>query len=260
MSNLPNKIINLHNLSQDELISVAEALKVLDDRKRYNQQEFLFPDTGPFRRELYRKHLIFFKAGAVYKERALIAGNRTGKTYTAAAELSFHLNGRYPHWWEGKVFNHPIKAWSVGKTHETTRDILQTYMLGERYDLGTGMIPKDDLENTTTKPGIPGAIQDAYIKHYTKGIYDGLSHLQFKSYVQGVEAFMGTSIDVAQLDEEPDQPAIYSECLTRTMTTDGIIICTFTPLMGLSDTVLSFLPGGKFPQGGIGEVKHNDYL
>lgn len=246
--------MDLNSLSTKELQDLAQALHVLDEKKRYNKQEFLFPEKGPFRRELYKKHMLFFKAGAVYRERALIAGNRTGKTYTAEAEVSFHLNGKYPEFWEGKTFDHPIKAWEVGKTHETTRDILQNYLIGSKYEPGTGMIPREDIERMTTKSGIPDAVQDVYVKHYTKGIFDGYSQLNFKSYVQGVEAFMGTSIDVVHLDEEPENPSIYSECLMRTMTTNGIIICTFTPLLGLSEVVLSFLPGGKFPPGGIGVV------
>ena len=239
--------IDLNSMSQEELVKLAEGLEVLEERRKYNKQEFLFPD-----RENYAKHMLFMEAGSIYKERALIAGNRTGKTYLSTAEISYHLNGRYPDWWIGKRFNHPVKCWVVGKTHETTRDILQQYLLGDRYDMGTGMIPREDLERTTTKPGVPDAIQDCYVKHYTMGRHDGISSCSFKSYVQGVDAFMGTSIHVVGLDEEPDNKNIYSECLTRTMTTNGIIICTFTPLNGLSEVVLSFIPGGKFPEGGIG--------
>ena len=36
----------------------------------------------------------------------------------------------------------------------------------------------------------------------------------------------------------------HEECLTRTMTTGGLILLTFTPLSGLSDVVMLFLPGG----------------
>lgn len=248
--------IDLNHLSQQELKKLADALHVLDERKKYNKQDFLYPDSGPYRRELYPKHVLFFEAGSVYKERALIAGNRTGKTYTAAAEMSWHLNGKYPHWWKGKRFTGPIKAWEVGKTHETTRDILQNYLLGSKFDLGTGMIPKEDIVRTTAKSGIPDAIHDVYVKHYDKnGKQDGVSELNFKSYVQGVEAFMGAQVHVIHLDEEPTSPTIYSECLTRTMTTQGVIICTFTPLEGLSEVVLSFLKDGRFPPGGIGEVR-----
>ena len=35
--------------------------------------------------------------------------------------------------------------------------------------------------------------------------------------------------------------AIYSEGLMRTMTTNGIVMCTFTPLLGMSDVVCYFL-------------------
>lgn len=251
----PRTVIDLSEMNHSQLVSLAESLHVLDERHKYNKQAFLFPEHGAFPRHLYKKHLEFFKAGATHRERALVAGNRTGKTFTADSEVSWHLNGKYPTWWEGKVFKQPIEAWAIGKTHETTRDILQKYLLGARYDLGTGMIPREDIVKVTSKPGIPDAIQDVYVKHYSHGVQDGISHLSFKSYVQGVEAFMGDAIHVAHLDEEPPNPSIYSECLTRTMTTNGIIMCTFTPLLGLSQVVLSFLPGGKFPPGGCGLVK-----
>jgi phage terminase large subunit-like protein len=65
---------------------------------------------------------------------------------------------------------------------------------------------------------------------------------------------MGTQQDLIHLDEEPMVTGLYSECLTRTMTTQGLIMCTFTPLEGMSEVVLSFLPEGRFPEGGIGEV------
>jgi phage terminase large subunit-like protein len=249
------KMNKLENMSDKELLNLAESLKVLDEKKRYNKQEFLWP---MYTKPGYEKHMMFFEAGAVYKERALIAGNRTGKTHTASAENSFHANGRYPSDWKGKTFNKPVNIWCIGQTHDTTRDILQKYLLGSRYDIGSGFIPKEDIERVTSKPGIQDAIQDAHIKHYTKGVFDGYSHIQFKSYVQGVEAFMGTAQDVIHLDEEPYPVSIYTECLIRTMTTDGIIMCTFTPKMGLSEVVLSFAPGGKFPPNGYGEVKARD--
>lgn len=252
----PPRALDLTNLTDKELLELAESLKVLDDRRTYNKQDFLYPLMLANPR--YRKHLMFFEAGAIHRERALIAGNRTGKTYTALTEVSFHLNGKYPDEWKGKKFDRPIRAWEVGKTHDTTKEILQKYLLGPRYAIGTGFIPKDDIVKVTIKPGLPEAIQDVYVRHYSNGEYDGISHLSFKSYVQGVEAFMGEQVDVVHLDEEPDHVSIYSECLTRTMTTQGVILCTFTPLLGLSDVVLSFLPGGKFPNGGMGVLDHED--
>jgi phage terminase large subunit-like protein len=51
---------------------------------------------------------------------------------------------------------------------------------------------------------------------------------------------------VIWLDEEPDLD-VYSECLLRTMTTGGLVMCTFTPMLGLSEVVMSFLPEGRMP-------------
>jgi len=53
--------------------------------------------------------------------------------------------------------------------------------------------------------------------------------------------FQGTGKHVIWLDEEP--PAdVYDECLLRLMTTNGLLIATFTPLLGLSDVAMRFLP------------------
>ena len=43
------------------------------------------------------------------------------------------------------------------------------------------------------------------------------------------------------LDEEPPLD-VYGECLIRTATTNGIIMLTFTPLSGMSNVVLQFMP------------------
>ena len=94
-----------------------------------------------------------------------------------------------------------------------------------------------------SKAGIPDAFEIVRVRH----ISGGISTLGLKSYDQRREAFQGTEKHVIWLDEEPPL-AIYTECLLRTMTTNGLIICTFTPLLGLSDVVLLFLPGGKAQQ------------
>jgi phage terminase large subunit-like protein len=69
----------------------------------------------------------------------------------------------------------------------------------------------------------------------------GTSTIGLKSFDQGRKKFQGTAKDCIWLDEEPPMD-VYTECLTRTMTRNGIMICTFTPLEGLSDVVLMYLP------------------
>jgi phage terminase large subunit-like protein len=225
------------------------------DRKATNKIYEYFPEEsdlehGVYRRELYPKALAFFKAGNNFKQRAIIAANRTGKTLNSHLELAYHATGLYPDWWEGKRFTRPITAWVASVNNESVRDISQTYLLGSKVNPGTGLIPKTSLADKpfTSRAGVPDAVQDIFVKHVTGGI----SRISLKSYEQGRKAFQGTAIDVICLDEEPDDPSIYTECLTRTMTTNGIVIATFTPLSGLSQTVKSFIPKGKFPEGGKG--------
>src|ERR1035438_2050607 len=66
------------------------------------------------------------------------------------------------------------------------------------------------------------------------------SRVSFKSYESGRKAFEGTAQHVIWLDEEGPLD-IYTECLYRTATTDGVIYTTFTPLGGMSDVVKSFV-------------------
>lgn len=235
-----------------------ELLKLLEElhyRNSFFKRETFFPAEGPYRRDLYTKHLSFFKHGATHSERAFIAGNRIGKTAAGAFEMSYHLTGLYPDWWEGKRFKKPVSAWAASITNESTRDYVQVALFGSLSELGTGMIPKDYIGNTHNRPGVPNAIGWAQVKHFDdSGEFDGWSEIGIKSYIQGWETFQGTKKDVIWLDEEPEDQKIYFECLLRTggdVGDTGIIYCTFTPLHGLSDVVLSFLPQGKFPEGYI---------
>ena len=40
---------------------------------------------------------------------------------------------------------------------------------------------------------------------------------------------------------------VYTECLTRTATTDGLLMATFTPLEGMSSVAMMFLPDEMRP-------------
>ena len=230
-------------LSPAERADLEELLLLRQEQHRRisrNKIQTLFPETGPLRRELYSKHLEFFKLGATHNERAFVAANRVGKTVGAAFEMTSHLTGLYTPWWNGKRFDEPINAWAAGDTAKTVRDIIQAELLGPVGNpeaLGTGLIPADLILRTTPKHGLADAVETIHVRHAS----GGTSTLQLKSYDQGRESFQGSSISVGWLDEECPE-SIYEEVLTRTLTTGGIVMLTFTPLLGLTPLVLSFLP------------------
>ena len=207
-----------------------------------------FPETGPYARALYSKHLEAFRAGATHRVRIVLAGNRVGKTESIGLyETVCHARGEYPPWWEGRRFQRPVDWWIAGETNETTRDILQRKLLGPVGQFGTGVLPRAWVHRVRPRSGVTDAIELVEVKHVTGGI----SRLQFKSYQQGIEAFPGTERDGVLLDEEPPLE-IFTECLLRTMSTGrfggGMLLLTFTPLQGRSETVMHFLPTGELPE------------
>lgn len=222
---------------------MIQAAKLVAESTKYEGRVAqLFPDKGPLRRELYQKHLEFFAAGKDHRERCFMAANRVGKTDAGAFEMALHLTGEYPRWWEGRRFNRPVTALVAGDTSQSTRDILQLKLLGEVYDMGTGMIPKRCIGEHISKSGMSGALDTIRIRHKS----GRWSKLMLRSYDQGRRIFQGFELDVGWCDEEPPID-VYNEMLIRTATTNGLCYLTFTPLTGLSETVLSFLPKDYVP-------------
>lgn len=217
-----------------------ELLLLLEERERRQKRRKLFtyfPDEGPLRRELYQQHLEFFRLGATTPTRCFMAANRVGKTEGGGGyETTLHLTGLYPAWWEGFRFNRPIDAWAAGDTNETVRDIIQDKMVGPENAYGTALIPADNIVRTVRRPNGNGALDFVEVRHVSGGI----SRLAFKSYEQGRKAFQGTEKDLVWLDEESSE-GIRAECVMRLMTTNGLLIETFTPLRGLTPVVLKYL-------------------
>lgn len=188
----------------------------------------------------YAKQLEFYGKGQTDRERLLMAANQVGKSYCGAFELAFHLTGRYPDWWPGRRYDRPLRVWAGSDTSETTRDTVQTNLIGPPADKdawGTAAIPKDALVDISPRRGVADAIDTALIRH----VSGGTSSLGFKSYDQGRQKWQGAVRDIIWLDEEPPLD-IYTEALTRTNTIpDGMIFLTFTPLLGMSEVVHMFL-------------------
>lgn len=184
----------------------------------------------------YARQADFHAAGATHRERLLRAGNQLGKTLAGAAEAAIHLTGRYPDWWRGRRWDRPVRAWAAGNTGEATRDSVQRHLMGPVGQPGTGMIPADALGRMTRASGITDLLDTVQVRH----VSGGWSVVKFKTYDQGRERWQGETLDFVWFDEEPPLP-IYTEGLTRTNATGGMVWLTFTPLLGMSEVVRRFL-------------------
>jgi phage terminase large subunit-like protein len=200
-------------------------------QRRRSAFRTLFPDDGPHRRELYPKHLEFFDAGARFKQRLFMAANRVGKTVAGAFEITCHLTGLYPHWWTGWRAAGPIDAWACGVDSKTTAEVVQGVLIG--WNAARGMIPEDlILHKSAARGGSAGSVDTVWVRH----VSGDKSKLGFKAYQQGRESFQGT---VIWFDEEPPMD-VYTEGMYRLLTTKGIALTTFTPLLGRTEVVNSF--------------------
>lgn len=211
-----------------EYLAAIEA--ELGKRERENQLERYRP---------YKKQEDFHAAGVTHRERLLMAGNQIGKSLSGSMEVAMHLTGLYPDWWQGRRWNRPTRWWVAGVTGESTRDNPQRLLVGQPQDAsarGTGAVPKGRLMDCTLARGIPDALDSILVRHVSGGV----STLLFKSYEKGREKWQGDTLDGLWFDEEPDAD-IYTEGLTRTNATGGIVFMTFTPLKGVSDVVKRFL-------------------
>jgi len=188
----------------------------------------------------YPRHKLFFDATRNYRQTMFMAGNRIGKTEAGAFAASSWATGIYPEWWTGWRPDYPTKGWIAGDTNQTVRDVLQVKLLGPRGQWGTGMIPKENILDVSIKQNAGGAVDTVVVRHEPTG---KPSFIGFKQYQQGATSFYGDARDWVWLDEEPvgrDAVLIVDECLKRLMTTDGRMIITFTPLHGLTPTVMDF--------------------
>lgn len=212
----------------DTKLRLYEALKKKEEWLKYNKLYTYSP--YPFQLEFHNDKS---------KHKGLTAGNRPGKTECGAANMAYHLTGKYPDWWEGTKYSKPILGLAGGKSNEKVRDLAQAMLLGDPANdrlLGTGYIPKSDIGNSVRKPGVPNAKLHQFVKHYTDGVYDGDSKITFLAYDAEDQAWMGFPADEDWLDEEPPE-LIMGQATRAAIDLGGSINMTFTPESGRTTVV-----------------------
>lgn len=210
--------------------AMRKARDKLAEDMQYNQLRWFRP---------FPYQLEFFKTGAKHSRRGMIAANRAGKTIASVFEAAYHLTGIYPDDWEGKRWDRPIVAMCSGESWEQVAKTLQSKLIGcddvkQEYKIGTGAVPRDLIDKKSIRTD--GAnIMAMEIKHVT----GGKSKLYFANYTQQTKNLQGFELDLVVLDEQPPDE-VFSELVVRTANRSGQVICSFTPLKGMSGLVRKF--------------------
>jgi phage terminase large subunit-like protein len=258
------------------MIDTRQLLKALEhrikQRKVYLHLPYGHPDTlcpdGALWKEKHASgdwdswsnkpwQLDFHNAGKDHRERMLICANRVGKSESGGYEAAIHMTGEYPDWWDGKRFDKPVLLWTGSPTNETSRDIIQKALLGgtSKEELGTGFIPREKIvgKPRMRQAGVSDVVDTFKVRHKSGGV----STCVAKTYEQGWRKWQGTEPEVVWLDEEPEDYKVYTEALTRLLTSHGIMMVTFTPLLGQTDLVLQF-QGSESDQVWVGTATWDD--
>lgn len=236
---------------------LVELLLEQENRKKYNKLQYFAP---------YVWQQTLANATEGHKQVLAMCANQIGKSTAGAFITACHLTGKYPQWYKGHRFKKPIYCWAAGVSNDTTRDIIQTELFGLAESeelLGTGMVPREDIRDRTRRRGATGNTYDSVlVQHYDEdGEPDGLSRIGFKSYEMGEEKFYGRPVDFVWLDEQPPSN-IYTQCITRTVATEGYVVMTFTPEDGVTPVVHQFMhdrqPGQYLLQASWDDAPHLD--
>lgn len=216
-------MMDAETLNKFETLAIAVA-----DDMRYNQLKYFRP---------FEHQTKFFITST--PRRGILAANRIGKTVSTCYETAMHLTGRYPDWWAGRRYDKPITAMVAGEGWSQVALVLQNELLGSPdvklvESLGTGAIPRECIVTDTMRNDGANCI-GCEIRHSS----GGKSYLLFANYTQEVRQLQGFKLDLAVFDEQPPDD-FFSEIVTRTATTQGQVLCSFTPLKGLNGLVSKF--------------------
>jgi phage terminase large subunit-like protein len=207
-----------HTLPTDAQQKLQDLTIAVADDMRYNGLKYFRP---------FEHQRAFFNTTT--DRRGILAANRIGKTVSTCYETAYHLTGQYPDWWTGHRFDKSITVMVAGEGWSQVALVLQQELLGTpdvklRDQLGTGAIPRDCIIIDTMRGDGANCI-GVEIRHAT----GGKSYLLFANYTQEVRQLQGFKLNLAVFDEQPPDD-FFSEIVTRTATTQGMVLCSFTPL------------------------------
>jgi phage terminase large subunit-like protein len=227
----------------DEHDLTPEALRLMDGATQSRMEELSVAVADDMQFNQLRYFRPFEHQRAFFRtktdRRGILAANRIGKTVSTCYETAMHLTGLYPDWWEGHRFQGAITAMVAGEGWSQVALVLQKELLGTQDvkitdGLGTGAIPRHCIIQETMRNDGANSI-GVEIRH----VSGAKSYLLFANYTQEVRQLQGFKLNLAVFDEQPPDD-FFSEIVTRTATTQGMVLCSFTPLKGLNGLVSKF--------------------
>lgn len=178
-------------------------------------------DDQEFVNDYFKDNRIFFYAphtkqaqfhNSLARTRAIFGGNRSGKTYAGSAEFVMHMTRKYPQWYEGIRYDHPIKGRVVAKDFQKG--------VGEVVEPAIRMwLSKHDIKRSHKNP--QGLVTKYELK--SGNSFDIMTH------EQDTTQFEGWAGDIIWFDEPPPRDK-YVASLRGLVDTYGRCMLTLTPL------------------------------
>ena len=241
---------SFRNMPTNMVLHLQDVVMAAGKDMQFNQLKYFRP---------FPHQLEFFKTGD-HDRRGILAANRVGKTTSTCYETAMHLTGKYPDWWQGYRFTGPITCMVAGEGWSQVALVLQNELLGTQDiklidQIGTGAIPRECIVLDTMRNDGANCI-GCEVKHSS----GQRSYLLFANYTQEVRQLQGFKLNLAVFDEQPPDD-FFSEIVTRTATTQGKVLCSFTPLKGLNGLVSKFWnrePGYEYVRVSWDDVPEHD--
>lgn len=206
------------------------------------QHELQYNKLASYRAYDYQRPLYHLHTMA----QAVIASNRSGKSYSVGYAIACHLTGRYPEWWTDIRYKSGIRLIAAGSSSNQIREAIQETLFGttDKTDLasmGTGLLPRDSIVFDSIVTGADRrSVGGASIRHSS----GKLSQIVIASYEQDRAVLQGGKADVIWLDEQPRDDEIVSElvrALAQTPTgQEGRLYLSATPLVGWTPMIKRF--------------------
>jgi phage terminase large subunit-like protein len=149
------------------------------------------------------------------KQRIILGGNRSGKSYGSVVEMVWWATGTHPY-------------------RRTPRPPLALRHVAVDKPQGIDKVLKELYKKICPPEMLRGGTFDkAWAKEPPVLHFENGSTIEFLSYEQDLDKHAGTSRHAIAFDEEPDE-AIFNENLARLIDTDGEWWIAMTPLEGLT--------------------------